>query len=170
MVSGVDRIRWVELDEFPDYAVSEMGDVHNIRTGLPRKTSENQQGVVKISMYVGNRLYTRSVAVLVAENFCDGRSDIFDTPIHLNGDRTDCRASNLQWRPRWFAIKYHRQFDVPAFHEQTPEIEEINTGNRYSRVKHACIDLGLYYNDVYRSYVHDAPIPFTDARFRLVKL
>ena len=68
-------IRWSELDDFPDYAVNELGEIHNIKTGMPRKTSANQQGIVKISLYQGRELITRSVAVLVAEaTTCQGPS------------------------------------------------------------------------------------------------
>lgn len=162
------RARWHELDEFPDYAVSDLGEVHNIKTGMPRKTSINQQGIVKISLYVGRELITRSVAVMVAEAFVEGQSDFFNTPIHLDGDRENCRAENLMWRPRWFAVQYHRQFLSPEFHHMDVHIEHLQTGKEYYSVKDACMDLGLYYNDVYRSYVHETPIPLTRDEFRLV--
>lgn len=162
------RERWSELDEFPDYAVSDLGHVHNIKTGMPRKTSVNQQGIVKISMYQGRELITRSVAVMVAEAFCDGRNDLFNTPIHLDGDRENCRADNLMWRPRWFAVQYHRQFQSPEFHASNVHIVDVDSGREYYSVKECCMTLGLYYNDVYRSYVHGRQIPMTRHEFALV--
>lgn len=161
---------WHELEEFPDYAVSDRGEIVNIKNGMPRRTSTNQNGIVKITLYIdGKELATRSVAVLVAEAFCDGQNDLFNTPIHLDGDRDNCRASNLMWRPRWFAVQYHRQFYSDEFHRMDVPIQEITTGRRYSSVKEACIDLGLYYNDVYRSYVHEQPVPITKHEFRLLR-
>lgn len=164
------REQWYELDEFPDYAVSSFGEVHNIKTGMPRRTSINQQGIVKISLYKdGRELITRSVAVLVAEAFCDGQTEFFNTPIHLDGDRENCRADNLMWRPRWFAVQYHRQFQSPEFHASDVHIVDVDTGKEYYSVKEACMDLGLYYNDVYRSYIHEQQIPLTRQEFRLVE-
>lgn len=163
------RERWAELPEFPDYAVSSLGEVHNIKTGMPRRTSINQQGIVKISLYKGRELFTRSVAVLVAESFCEGETEFFNTPIHLDGDRENCRSDNLMWRPRWFAVQYHRQFDQEDFHKMDVHIEEIGSGREYYSVKDACIDLGLYYNDVYRSYIHERPVPLTRQEFRLLE-
>lgn len=161
-------IRWHELDEFPDYAVNELGEIYNIKTGMPRKTSINQYGIVKISLYKnGRELITRSVAVMVAEAFVEGQTEFFNTPIHLDGDRENCRADNLMWRPRWFAVQYHRQFHSEPFHNSNVRIVELNTGEEYDSVKEACVDLGLYYNDVYRSYVHERPIPLTRHEFRL---
>jgi hypothetical protein len=162
------RARWHELEEFPDYAVSDLGEVHNIKSGMPRKTSINQQGIVKVSLYQGRELITRSVAVMVAEAFCEGKTEFFNTPIHLDGDRENCRADNLMWRPRWFAVQYHRQFGMDDFHEMNVRIVELSTNTEYDSVKEACMELGLYYNDVYRSYVHDRQVPLTRHEFQLV--
>lgn len=162
--------RWYELDEFPDYAVNDLGEVHNIKSGMPRKNSINQYGIVKISLYKnGRELITRSVAVMVAEAFVPGQTDFFNTPIHLDGDRENCRAENLMWRPRWFAVQYHRQFNKEEFHDSDVHIEHLQTGKEYYSNKDACMDLGLYYNDVYRSYVHGQPIPLTRDEFRLLE-
>jgi hypothetical protein len=163
------RVDWHELDEFPDYAVSSEGEVHNIKTGMPRKTSINQQGIVKISLYQGRELITRSVAVMVAEAFCEGQTEFFNTPIHLDGDRENCRAANLMWRPRWFAVQYHRQFQNEVFHKMDVHIEEVGSGKEYYSVKEACMDLGLYYNDVYRSYLYEQQIRLTRHEFVLVE-
>jgi hypothetical protein len=162
------RQLWHELEDFPDYAVSNFGEIHNIKTGMPRRTSINQQGIVKISMYQGRELITRSVAPLVAEAFCDGETSLFNTPIHLDGDRENCRADNLMWRPRWFAVQYHRQFHSADFHRMDVHIVELNSGKEYYSVKDACMDLGLYYQDVYNSYVNERMIPLTRQEFRLV--
>lgn len=162
------RQRWEELDEFPDYAVSDIGEIFNIKTGMPRKLSINQYGIVKISLYKnGRELVTRSVALLVANAFVEGKTDIFDTPIHIDGDRLNCRADNMMWRPRWFAVQYHRQFDSEDFYKMNVRIVDEDTGQVYESVREACMDLGLYYNDVYRSYIHGEPTRFLRRRFRL---
>lgn len=163
-----DTIRWHELEEFSDYAVNDLGEIHNIKTGMPRRTSVNQQGIVKISLYQGRELITRSVAVMVAEAFCEGQTEFFNTPIHLDGDRWNCRADNLMWRPRWFAVQYHRQFQRDTFYATEPRITELTTGNEYDCPKDACMDLGLYYNDVYHSYIYERPIPLTRHEFRVL--
>lgn len=161
--------RWYELDEFPDYAVNDLGEVYNMKTGLCRKTSINQYGIVKISLYKnGKELNTRAVAVLVAEAFVEGKTDFFNTPVHLDGDRMNCRAENLMWRPRWFVVQYHRQFQDPDFHHMDVRLEHLQTGKEYESVKDACMDLGLIYKDVYRSYIHNERVPLTGDEFRLV--
>lgn len=163
------QVRWETLEEFPDYAVSDQGEIVNIKTKVSRKISINQHGIAKISLYQdSNRLITRSLAILVADVFVQGKTDFFNTPMHLDGDRLNCRADNLMWRPRWFVVRYHRQFDSEEFHASDVHIEEINSGMEFYSVKQACMDLGLYYNDVYRSYIHGEPIALTGEEFRLV--
>lgn len=161
-------LEWEVLEDFPDYAVSNMGDISNIKTGMPRKTSLNQFGIVKISLYKGKQLYTRSVAPLVAEAFCDGQSELFNTPIHLDGDRQNCCANNLMWRPRWFAVLYHRQFDSAEFHAMDVHIVDVDSGREFYSVKEACMTYGLYYNDVYRSYLNGRPTPITEQVFEFI--
>lgn len=162
------RVDWETIDEFPDYAVSNEGEIANMKSGMPRRTSINQQGIVKISLYKGRELITRSVAVLVADAFVEGKSEFFDTPIHLDGDKTNCAASNLMWRPRWFAIRYHKQFFVEAFHRADVRIMDLDSGREFDSVKDACTTYGLYHNDVYRSFTHEIAVPLTLQEFRLL--
>jgi hypothetical protein len=159
---------WAELEDFPDYTVSSLGEIANMKSGMPRKTSINQQGIVKISLYRGRELITRSVAVLVATAFVEGQDPLFNTPIHLDGDRENCRADNLMWRPRWFAVQYHRQFLDRAFHEAAVHFEDVATGREYHSVKEACMAHGLYHVDVYNSFAHETHVPITFQEFRLI--
>lgn len=160
---------WHELEEFPDYAVGDLGSIVNMKTGAPRKTSMTQYGIVKISLYTGRELHTRSLAVLVAEAFVEGQTSIFNTPIHLDGDRKNCRADNLMWRPRWFAVQYHRQWIHPAFHRAEMHIVDIDTEREYNSIKEVCLAHGLLHGDVYESIVSRTPVPITGQEFQLVE-
>ena len=63
------------------------------------------------ALWVDGRQYARSVRRLVAECFLEPPpSPVFDTPINIDGDLTNNHADNLMSRPRWFAMKYMRQF------------------------------------------------------------
>jgi hypothetical protein len=164
------KLNWVELEEFPDYAVSDEGDLVNIKTGAPRKLSINQQGIPKISLYnKEGRLVTRSVALIVAEAFVPRPDEeVFDTPIHLDGERMNCRADNLLWRPRWFAIKYHKQFRLPEFHASDCMLMELDSKAVYPSIKEACIHNGLYWFDVVKSFTEETFVFPTWQEFRLV--
>lgn len=101
---------WKPIDDFPDYSVSNFGHIRTNKTGRILSVSPNQFNVVQVGLMKDGVQYHRSVPLLVAKAFLPIRPGPFDTPINLNGDRMDNHVDNLEWRPRWFAIKYNRQF------------------------------------------------------------
>ena len=101
---------WVRLEDFPMYKISDLGNIVNDTNGRLVATSLTKQGAVKVGLQHAGKQYTRGVAVLVAKVFVPGADEHFNTPIHLDADQRNCEATNLMWRPRWFAYKYHQQF------------------------------------------------------------
>lgn len=144
---------WVTLLNFPMYQISNYGNVLNKNTGKKVAISYNKQNVAKVALINDNGRHTRSVAVLVANIFVHGQNDIFDTVIHLDGDLRNCEATNLMWRPRWFAYQYHRQF---TYHKelclnvlgQAGPIIEKKTNTMFSNVYEVCISYGLLIQEV----------------------
>lgn len=121
---------WVQILEFPNYEVSNFGQVANIHGDYFIRPSVTQQGGLKVGLVKNNKQYTRSLKRLVAEAFVPGYDEIFDTPIHLDGDQFNCRADNLEWRPRWFSWQYHHQFrDIPSRFEMGPLVELAEDGS-----------------------------------------
>lgn len=102
--------QWSSIEEFPVYLVSDLGRVRNNLTGRDMAKTMNQQGNVMVGLSFDGEQYSRSVALLVANAFIPKPYPIFNTPIHLDGDRTNNAVENLMWRPRWFAIMYQKQF------------------------------------------------------------
>ncbi len=88
--------RWVEIEEFPNYAVSDYGRVMN------RKTARILSPIVSGSGYIYVRLYnvlgykTISVHVLVASVFVDGWFDGAEVN-HIDGDKINVLPENLEW-------------------------------------------------------------------------
>lgn len=162
------RRQWETLEEFPSYEVSNFGEFVNARTDREVHTSRTQQGHAKITLSKEGRLITRSAALLVAKAFIEPPEDHFDTPIHLDGDLMNCMVENLMWRPRWFAIRYHRQFQYEDFHNDRTIRVDVETGDRYSSLKEVCVSNGLYYYDVLKSCVEGVFVPVTFQEFRVV--
>jgi hypothetical protein len=101
---------WKGIHEFPEYSVSNFGNVRSNKSGRIMSVSPNQFGVVQVGLMKDGVQYHRSVPLLVAKAFIPIKPGPFDTPINLDGDRGNNHVDNLVWRPRWFAIKYNRQF------------------------------------------------------------
>lgn len=151
---------WASLETagFPGYEISNDGLVRNTRTSRVMKSSPNQEGIVRVGlMRVGeSRQVTCSLLRLVARMFVQGRSATFDVPIQLDGDRSNCHAHNIMWRPRWFAVKFFRQFEQtePLF---TAKILDVETSKEYNDSRVAASKNGLLEEDVLLSVANGSP-------------
>jgi hypothetical protein len=148
--------QFAQIPDFSDYLVSDRGYVINGINDYRIKSRMNRQNNLMVSITDDDqRLKTRGVALLVARAFVDlpeGPCDHFNTPINLNGNRADCRARNLAWRPRGFAMAFHKQFDYPMKHigDDWP-LEHIDTGEIYTDLRHISTSLGVLESSVTRS-------------------
>lgn len=151
------REDWVGIEGFSNYFVSSFGRITNLRTGTLLSRSKNREGISKVAMISDEGRYTtRSVAIIVAKAFIPQDNEAFNAPINCNGDRMDCRAENLLWRPRWHAVHFHRQFHHPGFRRQI-RLENIKTGERYRLLADPCVQYGLRYVDIIMSYTNHEP-------------
>lgn len=168
------REQWLDIEEFPIYAVSTFGNIVNLKTDMMRSSSMTAQGLAKMTLVRDGRYYTRSVAVLVANAFLPRdelylrNEAIFDTPINLDGDRMNCRVDNLMWRPRWFAIRYHQQFFDTEFRHANPTLELIDTGEVFDNLMDPCMKYGLLYRDVITSFMNHTHVLPTGQKFNLI--
>lgn len=157
---------WIELNDFPQYAVSNHGYVVNLKTGVIRKATSNYQGIAKVTISNEGRLYTKAIGVLVATAFLKPARDIFNTVISLDGNRMNCHVENLMWRPRWFAIRYHRQFFEATFCLSTMATELMDTGEIFNNLKEPAMKYGLLARDIAHSSVNEGRVFPTGQQFR----
>lgn len=157
---------WKKIPEFENYAVSNLGNVLSMDKDLIMKTPVNQQGIRMTRLSKNGVQHIRSVAVLVANAFVplNDLPETFDTPIHLDGDKTNCAAVNLAWRPRWFAVKYHQQFSEWQ-RENRPgykrPIQLVNTGELFPTSWEAATKYGLLDREIFINMVNGDPVfPF----------
>jgi len=104
---------WSKIENFPEYDVSSYGRIRSSKSDRILSLNPNQFGVLQVGLMRDGKQWHRSVPLLVAKAFIAQPRGAFDTPINLDGDRTNNHVENLVWRPRWFAIKYNRQFVHP---------------------------------------------------------
>lgn len=143
-----------EIPGFPGYAVSSLGRIQNTNTGRDMRIGRNGRGISMVGMMFAGVQYKRSVALLVAQAFLDlPPHESFDSVIHLNGDKTHCAASNLMWRPLWFAGRYHQQFGrVESLRFLTP-VHCIETDEWFENSEHMAKTYGLLERDIVRSFI-----------------
>lgn len=136
---------------FPSYEITNFGRVFNIRTGREMVLSPTHYDILTVGLMYEGRQYRRSVKVLVARAFVPGETDVFNTPIQLDGDRANLHESNIVWRPRWFAWSYARQFiSVPGWAFTGPVLNNVN-GVKYKTIFEAAITNGNLCEDIRHS-------------------
>lgn len=142
---------WKPVREFPEYSVSSEGRIRNDRTGRILALTMNQLGIVQVGFTQRGKYYKRAVAPLVAHAFIPRPMGPFDTPINLDGDRTNNFVENLMWRPRWFAVKYHKQFKKSNMRPTGYPVIDTKTGEIYTTEFDACVHNGLLLDDLHHA-------------------
>lgn len=143
-----------QIPDFPRYNVSSLGRIENGGTGRDMRLVVNQRGITYVGLMKDGLQYKRSVALLVAQSFLSiPIHESFDSVIHLDGDRQNCAASNLMWRPHHFTINYMRQFrEEPVYvgSVHCPDTEETFPSSRDMAVKY-----GLLEKDIVKAIVNE---------------
>lgn len=147
---------WRTIEEFPKYVINEEGLVANKETSLPVKPRLNQRGALMIGLIKGKGSrgnegqQTRSLAVLVANTFLGPPDpEWFDTVLHRDGDRTHVHVRNLLWRPRWFVIEYHKQFDKYGdYDDWRAPIRHVESGAVFANPREVAMEYGLLEREV----------------------
>lgn len=153
---------WRDIPEFPGYIITDEGVVVNARNDWPLRPSVNQQGILHVGMVRDGKQYHRSIAVLVAKAFLDRHQyPHYTSLIHLDGDKTNCRADNLMYRPRWFSIEYHQQFgDLIDDSWRMAPVTVLKTGEEFRHVIDLCVKYGLLVRQVFLAKLnHGTTVP-----------
>lgn len=160
--------KWKPIPEFPGYSVSDWGWIRNDDSGRMLRYSQNQYGVVNVGLVRNGVQFHRSVPLLVAKAFIPNNSEVFDTPINLDGDRWNSRVDNLAWRPRWFAVKYNQQFRNRIIYPIDLPIEDVNTGEISENSFECAKRYGLLESDIVLSIANRTYAWPTWQEFRVV--
>lgn len=144
---------WSIIQDFPKYIISNYGEVSRSDGIRPMAINETATGLLYVGLSRDGRQHIRAVAPLVAQAFVDGRTEFFDTPMHLDGNIQNNRSDNLVWRPRWFVLKYTRQFRVMPQWAYSGPLINTDTEEVYEDVLAAALKNGWLFVDI-RSSAH----------------
>lgn len=161
---------WHPVPGFLEYSINPLGQVRRDSTGRIISPRYNQYGVPYVGLMRQWQQCIRSLPRLVARTFLPPPSDIFDTPIQIDGDPTNCRVDNLMWRPRWYAILYKRQFEDRYDNPLNEPVRAVNEKERFSNSLEAACRYGLLEREVVLSVLNRTPAWPTYQYFELVEM
>lgn len=147
---------WKPIRDFPQYLVSPDGEIRNKDALHLKSVRLNPQGDLIVDLNRDDRRHTRKVSLLVAQAYLgDPPNEAYNSVIQHDGDRTNCTASNLSWRPRWFVVLYNQMFnerpyDVSVIHQPSGEV--------FATLRDACIKFGLVEKNAYLNIANGDPI------------
>lgn len=162
---------WVPVEGFPGYSVNPLGQVKNNAYNGTHilRTRINQYGVPYVGMMRDGQQCIRSLPLLVAKTFIEKPNRFFDTPINLDGDRTNCHVDNLLWRPRLYAENYVRQFKNRYDHPIDAPVRDIDSGDEFPNSFAAACAFGLLEQEVVLSILNRTVAWPTYQQFELIE-
>lgn len=86
---------WKDIPDYPNYQVSDTGQVRNIKSGRILKPTL-AKGYPRVVLSVNNVCTPKTVHRLVAEAFHGGIQEDLQVN-HIDGDKTNNNADNLEW-------------------------------------------------------------------------
>lgn len=134
---------WKDVEGFPNYEVSRMGDIRNKNTGRMLKQHDNRRRLLFVRLYKDGHPNTVAVHTLVARAFVEHAPEWnADRILHQDGDYTNCRAENLLWRNRFYFAK--KEFENQRAHPlDDREVIDLSEGMVYKNALDAARKLCL---------------------------
>lgn len=139
---------WAEVEGFPNYAVSNLGEVHNIKFGREVRQRANGQGYFRVELSEKGAPKQFYVHQLVAQYFLEDWAPGVHVR-HKDNDRSNNQASNLLLRTPRIAEEYipHRRGRPP----RGRRVQIVETGEVFLSARETARHIGGDYSSIYRS-------------------
>ena len=160
-----DTVReWRKLVDYPNYSVSNYGEVRNDTTGKILKRGEDCDGYFQHTLCANGARYTRKVHRLVALAFIPNTEN---KPMinHKDGNKQNNYVGNLEWctnqenQDHYWAhidceehhrrrVASHKGKGLLSDNPNAKKVKCIETGKIYNTLKEAEADTGTHYTRI----------------------
>lgn len=87
---------WKIIEDFPNYMISDLGNVLSLRTNKLRSVSIGKRGYPVVSLRKGGKTYLKTIHRLVAVAFIPNPLNLREVN-HIDGIKSHSYKSNLEW-------------------------------------------------------------------------
>lgn len=116
---------WKSVKSSPNYEVSNLGTVKNIKTGKILKVSTNNSGYKLVCLSNNNIRQTGYIHRLVAEAFIGTNLDTRICVVnHIDGDKNNNTVGNLEWAT-YTENAYHGKARLKVKAKEVTELLEL---------------------------------------------
>ena len=132
-------MRWVKIDGFPTYSISENGNVRNDKTGRMLKIHTGSHKYYMVNLWKNNKGHWKTIHRLLALHFIPNPENKRCVN-HVDGNRQNNSIENLEWCT-YSENQLHRS---RVLHKTRMPIEAINANKRAIQ----CVETGVIYESV----------------------
>lgn len=124
---------WEQIKDFPNYEVSDLGEVRNISLGIVLTAYDNGLGYFQVKLRNSTTKATKYVHRLVAEAFLPNTNPKLEVH-HKDHDKANNRLENLSWVTKSENIRLAKVFHCKRVNSTCPqckiEFKHINSITR----------------------------------------
>lgn len=130
--------KWKTIEGYPDYQVSNLGRVKSLKFGKERilKPIKKRCGYLEVCIYKYGIKKFILIHILVAQSFVQNDSLFNNEVNHLDENKENNCASNLEWSDRKHNCNYGTR---------TERLAKAQTNNPKRSKKVKCLDTGIVY-------------------------
>lgn len=134
---------WKDVEGFPDYQVSDQGNVRNKTTNYTLKLLLNKDDYYYVDLYTtDHKSVHKRIHRLVLDTFVGSSPD--NVANHINGNKHDNRLSNLEW----VTAEENSKLAAEAGLYKTRPIKIVETGEIFKSVRECAKHLKVHPSDI----------------------
>ena len=140
---------WKIISDFPNYSISDIGEIKNNKTNKLLKICHNQEGYNIVQLWKNHKGYMKRVHRLVLETFCPRENMKLLEVNHIDCDINNNQLSNLEWCTSQENIKYRLQLNHKR--QQKVKVEFIDgTIEIYESITQCALHFGVDQKTIYK--------------------
>ena len=131
---------WKLIKDYPNYSVSDLGNVKNNKTGRILKPLEVGGGYVVVDLWNNHGSKSKKIHRLVAEAFIPN-PDNKPQVNHIDGNKKNNKKDNLEWVTASENVQHAYDSKIRMPHQNRP-VRIIETGEVFSSIKECAEKIG----------------------------